>query len=292
MNLSQLKYFKIVAETGKIKLAAEALFISAPALSSAISSLEEELGAKLFTREGNRIFMNKQGKIFYKYVTRVFDELNLARLEILQSMQEDFHGVHVAMTTSNIWDSLILGFTTAYPEVMLSCSTLKLSQLPYLDTNELHSFVLAEKTDMPSPVWEYDALFAETPIVFLGHDHPLAEKEFITPEDLVDEVLYLPMSNQSLNGRIRMLFENAGITLHRTYEYALNVRLALVEQNKGVSFGTTRSIAPAHFGVCTRPLKAPDCVWEQCIFRNINYKLSSEEELFHDYAIQYFKDNK
>ena len=44
MELQQLKYFKTVATIGKISDAAEALFISAPALSTSISRLEKELG--------------------------------------------------------------------------------------------------------------------------------------------------------------------------------------------------------------------------------------------------------
>ena len=47
MELLQLKYFKTVAEVGKISAAAEQLFISAPALSTAISRLEKELGIEL-----------------------------------------------------------------------------------------------------------------------------------------------------------------------------------------------------------------------------------------------------
>ena len=42
MELLQLKYFKTVAEIEKISAAAEALYISAPALSTSISRLEKE----------------------------------------------------------------------------------------------------------------------------------------------------------------------------------------------------------------------------------------------------------
>ena len=44
MEMLQLKYFKAVAEMGKISAAAESLFISPPALSAAISRLEKDLG--------------------------------------------------------------------------------------------------------------------------------------------------------------------------------------------------------------------------------------------------------
>ena len=66
MELQQLKYFKAVAEVGKISDAAESLFISAPALSTSISRLEKELGVQLFDRTNNKISLNIQGQIFLK----------------------------------------------------------------------------------------------------------------------------------------------------------------------------------------------------------------------------------
>ena len=47
LEFLQLTYFKTVAEYGKIVTAAEALFITPPALSASISRLEKELGMKL-----------------------------------------------------------------------------------------------------------------------------------------------------------------------------------------------------------------------------------------------------
>jgi DNA-binding transcriptional LysR family regulator len=82
MELIQLKYFKTVAQTGKISDAAQALFISAPALSTSISRLEKELGVQLFNRTNNKIVLNRQGKIFLKYVNQIFSDLESAKKEL------------------------------------------------------------------------------------------------------------------------------------------------------------------------------------------------------------------
>ena len=79
MELLQLKYFKTVAELEKISAAAEALYISAPALSTSIARLEKELGTKLFDRTNNRIRLNRQGHIFLRYVNQIFNNLDCAR---------------------------------------------------------------------------------------------------------------------------------------------------------------------------------------------------------------------
>lgn len=44
MDIQQLKYFKAVAQHGKISAAADELFLSATALSTSISRLEKEVG--------------------------------------------------------------------------------------------------------------------------------------------------------------------------------------------------------------------------------------------------------
>ena len=51
MNLQQLEYFKIIAETKNFTTASEILSVTQPALSKAISKLEEELDVKLFQRD-------------------------------------------------------------------------------------------------------------------------------------------------------------------------------------------------------------------------------------------------
>lgn len=67
MNLQQLEYFKVIAETKKITAASNQLSISQPALSKAISKLEEELDVQLFERDGRNIKITKYGEVFLKY---------------------------------------------------------------------------------------------------------------------------------------------------------------------------------------------------------------------------------
>ena len=88
MKLTQLQYFKTVAETGKISLAAKKLYVSAPALSIAIANLENELGVKLFDRTNNRIVLNEQGKVYLGYVNQILTDLNQANQVIQDTKQE------------------------------------------------------------------------------------------------------------------------------------------------------------------------------------------------------------
>ncbi len=76
MELLQLRYFLTVAELQHITKAAEALYITQPALSRSISRLESSVGVPLFNRVGMRIELNKSGQIFYDYAKRAIDLLD------------------------------------------------------------------------------------------------------------------------------------------------------------------------------------------------------------------------
>ena len=75
MNLKQLQYFTVLAETEHYRKAAEQLYVTEPSLNRAIRDLEKEMGVRLFEKRGRNIFLTKYGKMFYPYVTKSLEEL-------------------------------------------------------------------------------------------------------------------------------------------------------------------------------------------------------------------------
>ncbi len=65
MELQQLRYFILAAETQNLSLAAKQLGISQPSLSRSITRLENDLGVKLFSRSGKKITLNERVKPFW-----------------------------------------------------------------------------------------------------------------------------------------------------------------------------------------------------------------------------------
>ena len=68
MNLSQLYYFRKLAEVQHYTKAAQELYITQPSLSASILSLERDLGIDLFQREGRGVKLTKYGRDFYVHV--------------------------------------------------------------------------------------------------------------------------------------------------------------------------------------------------------------------------------
>lgn len=76
MNLSQLYYFKKLAEIRHYTKAAKELFITQPTLSDSIASLEEELGVSLFQKDKRTISLTRHGRDFYNYVCSSLNQLD------------------------------------------------------------------------------------------------------------------------------------------------------------------------------------------------------------------------
>ena len=76
MNLYHLRYFVTLAHLEHYTKAAEILAITQPSLSHAISSLEKELGVKLFEKDGRNVVLTKCGQAFLTDVEQSLDMLD------------------------------------------------------------------------------------------------------------------------------------------------------------------------------------------------------------------------
>ena len=79
MNFRQLEYVVEVNRCGSINRAAQALFISQPALSSAIRELESELGFPVFVRSSKGIVCTAEGKRFLASAQQILRQVNEMR---------------------------------------------------------------------------------------------------------------------------------------------------------------------------------------------------------------------
>ena len=70
MNLYHLRYFSTLAHIEHYTKAADILAITQPSLSYAISTLEEELGVKLFEKNGRNVTLTKYGKVFPRHTSQ------------------------------------------------------------------------------------------------------------------------------------------------------------------------------------------------------------------------------
>ncbi len=291
MELQQLRYFKCVAETGRINAAAKALYISPPALSASIARLEKDLGCTLFDRSNNAVTLNRNGEIFRKYVDQVFSALDAAETELAQAAEAERKHICVAVTTSNLWIGLICAFSLEYPQITLSYTTMKLSQLGRNLSPKYH-FLMAEENDFDGSALASEVLFDDDrPVLMVHPEHPLANEPSIDLSAHAEENFILPTADLSLHKMAAELLDAAGISKKNLYEYTYMVRRSAVMRRQGVSFSTLYTSRNEDPNLRYIPIEKPTCRWTQRIYWDKSRTLSPEEQLFRQFAVDYFRNN-
>lgn len=77
MDLKQLQYFVVCAQTGSFSDAAKVLYSTQPSVSKVVKALEDALGMQLFERLPRGIRLTVQGQKVYRYACRITNEISV-----------------------------------------------------------------------------------------------------------------------------------------------------------------------------------------------------------------------
>ena len=294
MELQQLKYFKAVADIGKISEAAESLFVSAPALSTSISRLEKELGFPLFDRTNNRILLNAQGLIFLKHVNQVFASLESAKQELQQSLLPQNPRISILSINTAMWVNPITAFLSEYPQYTLSSTSISVPMLAQQGLDSEYSFLLAYDSDLPDFLAEeLDSIFLcqAYPTVAIHKDHPLANKPELDIRALADEKLFLPSPDHPLYMRLEKLFTLYDLPMPPESVYSLMIRLKMVSENQGITFITNSAtqVIPSS-DIRYIPLATPFEPWNAKLYWRKDQPLTKYEATLKDFFLHFYKD--
>lgn len=125
MTLDQLRVFLMVAEYLHFSRAADALYITQPAVSAAIQNLETEYGVKLFHRLGRHIEITEAGKLLQLEAPKILDQVALTEraLKELNNLQRGELKIGSSLTIGNYWlPEKISQFQHTYPQININCT--------------------------------------------------------------------------------------------------------------------------------------------------------------------------
>ncbi|GAB6167926.1 LysR family transcriptional regulator [Clostridium carnis] len=100
MNLQQLEYLKVISETENFTTASNLLSVTQPALSKAISKLEDELNVPLFEKNGRNIKLTRFGKIFLSHTNIALNEIEKGIKELQDIINPDTGTISISSTSS------------------------------------------------------------------------------------------------------------------------------------------------------------------------------------------------
>jgi len=126
VTTNEFQIIKILAEERNMRKAAERLFLSQPALSQRLQSIEKEWGAQLFLRSQKGLTSTPAGEIIIQFAIDTLAKQEEI-FEILQSLTSKVHGtlkIACASIVGQNWLPMVLkDFVTKYPEAKISLIT-------------------------------------------------------------------------------------------------------------------------------------------------------------------------
>jgi DNA-binding transcriptional LysR family regulator len=122
-SLRQLAYFIAAAETGSITLASKRANISQPAISTAISHIERELGVQLFLRHhAQGLSLTPAGRALLrdsKHLMKQAEGLYTAAADISQQLRGELSVGWLSTLAPILMPELVQSFLMAYPETSI-----------------------------------------------------------------------------------------------------------------------------------------------------------------------------
>ncbi len=194
-----LRYFVAVAEELHFTRAAERLFISQPALSKQIRTLERALGAPLFERRGREVRLTAAGEALLPRARRVLAEWGVAEDAVEQAKASQQATLVIGMSTSpgrgGLLPAIRSRFTLQHPAANLTLRQFNWED-PTAGLADGSSEVAFVWLPLPSPGRYRWIVVAEEPtMVAMPESHPLARSAEVDFTDLLDEpFLALPAS--------------------------------------------------------------------------------------------------
>jgi DNA-binding transcriptional LysR family regulator len=209
MQLAQVEGFLEVARRQNLSRAAEVLFITQPALTARLRSLEADVGRPLFQRGRRGMALTDAGRAFLPYAERAVRALRdgASIVERLPATEELVLGAAPAISTY-VLPRLLVRFEAAHPDVRLSDRTghsegvLEMAVRGDIDVGlvrELHH-----------PDLETLFLYEDELVLVVEPRHPLARTHRVTIDRLRDARLILFDRTSSYYDLTNALFRPAG----------------------------------------------------------------------------------
>ena len=197
MTIIQLRCFVEVAQELNYSKAASNLFISQPAVSRHIISLENDLGVQLFVRSRHHVALTSAGNLFYSEAKDILERIDLSKHSILNNPGEET--LNVGCVSSIRIDGLskiYAKYHAKMPHVCINNTEItagdyrRVSSGDHLDVAFVPSSLKGHLSYKEASL-NYYTLYRGTLCCVMRADHRLVSKERITFHDLQGETLIL-----------------------------------------------------------------------------------------------------
>lgn len=263
MTLTQLSYVVAVDRYRHFATAAEKSYVTQPTLSMQIHKLEDELGITIFDRSKSPVVPTEIGEKIIEEAKEILKQSK--HIEDLASLKDDeLHGtfrVGIIPTIAPYLLPLFLrNFTEKYPNVKLIFEEVVTEELlQLLDQDHLDVGIIATPIEQGN-IFE-EELYYEPFIGYVSKEHPLAEKDKLSVDDL--EVANLWLLNEG------HCFRDQTVKLCKKQRKDL-LDNSNIEFESG-NLETLKQLVEQDFGMTLLPFLAKNQIDEQCARAHLRF---------------------
>ena len=247
MENFRLKVFRTVAEKCSFRHAAEARYLTAPAVTLQIKALENEVGLQLFDRRGKAVVLTEAGTRLLKYAEQIANIVFTARQELAQLKGPDHGEVKVGASTTiaqYVLPKLIGEFVREDPGIQVSVLSGNTDKVAH-DLLEGDVSIGLVEGPTRQPLFKTEHFLSDEVAVIVAAQHKWADKRIS-----IDQLAAAPFIFREAGAGTRRIVElalsNHGVSLKR-----LNIAMELdsteaikaaVEAGLGIGFVSRRAI--------------------------------------------------
>ena len=237
MLFAHLESFVEVARRENVSRAAEALFLTQPAITARLKALERDLGTRLFVRSSRGMKLSDAGRAFLPYAERTMTTVDEGRQLVANLRQGTVGALVIAAApavSTYVLPEVLRAFRTTHPKVRLGVKTGHTEEVLEMVLRGDAHVGIGRPIRHPNieliPVLEDEMLFV------VSARHAFARRGKVRMDELAAERLILFDRTSSYHELTSSLFRQAGVIPASTLELD-NVEAAkkMVQQGLGVA---------------------------------------------------------
>ena len=246
MDIRVLRYFLAICQEGNMSRAAQVLHVTQPTLSRQIADLERELGCTLFVRGSRAVTPTEKGLYLRRRAEEIIALADQTELDLSRDDAVVEGDVYIGAGESEgmrVLAATMRRFQEQHPHVRFHVrSGNSINVVEWLERGLVDFAVLMSYPDInrfehvrlsPTDAWG----------VLMPSDHPLASKQTVAPDDLLDVPLIL--SEQALEtGELSQWFgaRKDALDVRATYNLVFNAA-QLVREHVGCAVTFDRLVS-------------------------------------------------
>ncbi|SMB98501.1 DNA-binding transcriptional regulator, LysR family [Thermanaeromonas toyohensis ToBE] len=216
MTLRQLRTFCCVVEEGAFRRAAERLFMTQPAVSQQINTLERYYGIKLFVRRGRKLSLTPEGRFLYELAKQIlstideiparFEEIRSAGINTISIGASSLTGTYILPTAVNKYRRLYPGDKISL-EIGYAQDIIQKLRERQLDFGFLGK----------NPSWSEDGELEFLPVgkdklVFVvWPGHKWADRDMVMPGELQEETFIHSKQGSGMRALVEAYLQKEGV---------------------------------------------------------------------------------